>query len=160
MFGTNLYSAVNCTSLCSAIVVMLSMLLLLTATLRIAKSSEKLFGTFGRDGWDHDPLIRAVIKNRGKSFSRRTSLALWSRNLWSRSDNWHFMQGTYMAKKVGFPQMATIHSLPNPHGYGQCRAPLFAFAPRRDILAMCIIIIIVSLSPLVCAASPPRHRRL
>ena len=68
MFGTNLYSAVNCTSLCSTSVVMLSMLLLLTATLRIAKSSEKLFGTFGRDGWDHDPLIRVVIKNRGKSF--------------------------------------------------------------------------------------------
>ena len=64
----NLYSAVNCTSLYSTSVVMLSMLLLLTATLRIAKSSEKLFGTFGRDGWDYDPLIRVVIKNRGKSF--------------------------------------------------------------------------------------------
>ena len=58
----------NCTSLYSTSVVMLSMLLLLTATLRIAKSSEKLFGTFGRDGWDYDPLIRVVIKNRGKSF--------------------------------------------------------------------------------------------
>ena len=68
MFGTNLYSSVNCTSMCSTCVVMLPMLLLLTATLRIAKSSEKLFGTFGRDGWDHDPLIRVVIKNRGKSF--------------------------------------------------------------------------------------------
>ena len=46
---------------------------------------RKAFRTFGlhRNCWDHDPLIRAVIKNRGKSFSRRTSLALWSRNLWS-----------------------------------------------------------------------------
>ena len=61
-------SAVNCPSLYSTSVVMLSMLLLLTATRRIAKSSEKLFGTFGRDGWDYDPLIRVVIKNRGKSF--------------------------------------------------------------------------------------------
>ena len=67
-FGTNLYFVVNCTSLYSKSLVMLSMLLLLTATLRIAKSSEKLFGTFGRDGWDYDPLIRVVIKNRGKSF--------------------------------------------------------------------------------------------
>ena len=64
----SIFRAVNCTSLCSTSVVMLSMLLLLTATLRIAKSSEKLFGTFGRDGWDYDPLIRVVIKNRGKSF--------------------------------------------------------------------------------------------
>ena len=71
------------------------------------------------------------------------------------------------AKKVGFPQMATIHSLPNPHGYGRRRpvadaaAVAACSAPRGDILAMCIIIIIVSLSPLVCAAPPPpRHRRL
>ena len=72
------------------------------------------------------------------------------------------------AKKVGFPQMATIHSLPNPHGYGRRRpvadaaAVAACSAPRGDILAMCIIIIIVSIpSALVCAASPPpRHRRL
>ena len=52
---------------------------------RYNQIKRKAFGTFGldRNGWDHDPLIRAVIKNRGKSFSRRTSLALWSRNLWS-----------------------------------------------------------------------------
>ena len=92
---------------------------------RYNQIKRKAFGTFGldRNGWDHDPLIRAVIKNRGKSFSRRTSLALWSRNLWSSSDKRALYIWLWtMAKKVGFPQMATIHSLPNPHGYGQCAA--------------------------------------
>ena len=35
-----------------------------------------------------------------------------------------------LKKKVGFPQMATIHSLPNPHGYGQCAAVRLYAAAR------------------------------
>ena len=113
---------------------------------RYNQIKRKAFGTFGldRNGWDHDPLIRAVIKNRGKSFSRRTSLALWSRNLWSSSDKralYIYGYGLWL-KKSDFPRwqqfiVYLIHTV-------MASAPLFDFMLLRgDILAMCIIIIII-----------------
>ena len=167
MFGTNLYSAVNCTSLCSTSVVMLSMLLLLTATLRIAKSSEKLFGTFGRDGWDHDPLIRVVIKNRGKSFLPSDFISgMVTQFMVSLRQLALYVRVHIWLKKSDFPrwQQFIVYLIHTVMASTARRRPVAAVAacsaPSGDILAMCIIIIIVSLSPLVCAASPPRHRRL
>ena len=130
---------------------------------RYNQIKRKAFGTFGldRNGWDHDPLIRAVIKNRGKSFSRRTSLALWSRNLWSSSDKralYIYGYGLWL-KKSDFPRwqqfiVYLIHTV-------MASAPLFDFMLLRgDILAMCIIIIIiVSLSTIVPYALHAARRR-